>query len=197
MTLWYRAPEILLGASTYSSPADIWSIGCIFGELLSGKPLFPGTSDIDQIHHIFRILGTPTNDIWPSWETLPGARLFSASPSASLNAANRGTHKYNHLRGLFSGCGLSDGAFDLMNRLLLYDPSRRITAFEALSHAWFEEPPFPKDPNLFPTWPSLSTRSKKNHNPSSTTPEMENFKCEKVQKSKKRSSDSPTYEFLL
>ncbi|KGG52239.1 hypothetical protein DI09_19p210 [Mitosporidium daphniae] len=194
VTLWYRAPEILLGAPTYSSPADIWSIGCIFGELLSGRPLFPGTSDIDQINHIFKILGSPTNDIWPSWETLPGARLFSSSVSAASNSNSR-THKYNHLRGLFSSSGLSDNAFDLMNRLLLYDPSKRITAFEALSHPWFEECPLPKDPCLFPTWPSLNIKSKKPH--SSIASETVGAEHQESQKNKKRCSSFSAYDFLL
>ena len=54
VTLWYRAPEILLGSKTYSTPVDVWSIGCIFVEMLNAKPLFPGDSEIDQLFKIFR-----------------------------------------------------------------------------------------------------------------------------------------------
>ncbi|XP_037283903.2 cyclin-dependent kinase 1 [Rhipicephalus microplus] len=61
-TLWYRAPEILMGASRYSTPVDVWSIGCIFFELLTGKTLFRGYSEIDQLFQIFRVLGTPTEE---------------------------------------------------------------------------------------------------------------------------------------
>ncbi|KAH8030978.1 hypothetical protein HPB51_012446 [Rhipicephalus microplus] len=70
VTLWYRAPEILLGASRYSTPVDVWSIECIF-ELLTGKTLFRGDSEIDQLFRIFRVLGTPTTDTWPEVTQLP------------------------------------------------------------------------------------------------------------------------------
>ena len=59
VTLWYRAPEILLGSKTYSTPVDVWSIGCIFAEMLNHKPLFPGDSEIDQLYKIFQVMGTP------------------------------------------------------------------------------------------------------------------------------------------
>ncbi len=65
MTLWYRAPEILLGCKTYATPVDMWSIGCIFVEMATRRPLFPGDSEIDELYKIFRILGTPTEQTWP------------------------------------------------------------------------------------------------------------------------------------
>lgn len=90
VTLWYRAPEILLGSKTYSTPVDVWSIGCIFVEMLNAKPLFPGDSEIDQLFKIFRcgrlprrpprpaahaprrsVLGTPTEQSWPGVSALP------------------------------------------------------------------------------------------------------------------------------
>lgn len=70
VTLWYRAPEILLGAIEYSTPIDIWSIGCIFVELASKNPLFTGDSEIDQLYRIFRVLGTPNETIWPGVTSL-------------------------------------------------------------------------------------------------------------------------------
>lgn len=66
MTLWYRAPEILLGALDYCTPVDIWAVGCIFVEMVTKKPLFTGDSEIDQIYRIFRILGTPNEEVWPN-----------------------------------------------------------------------------------------------------------------------------------
>ena len=63
--MWYRAPEILLGSIEYSTPVDIWSVGCIFAEMVTKNPLFPGDSEIDQLYRIFRILGTPNEDTWP------------------------------------------------------------------------------------------------------------------------------------
>ena len=68
-TLWYRAPELLLGNFKYSSQLDIWSIGCIFYEMVTGFPLFTGTSEIDQLFKIFRLLGTPTD--WKSFNLQP------------------------------------------------------------------------------------------------------------------------------
>lgn len=71
VTLWYRAPEILLGSHHYSTPVDIWSVGCIFAEMISQKPLFPGDSEIDQLFKIFRIMGTPYEDTWRGVTSLP------------------------------------------------------------------------------------------------------------------------------
>lgn len=65
VTLWYRAPEVLLGAQRYSCPVDVWSIGCIFAEIINKRPLFQGDSEIDQLFKIFRTMGTPTNQVWP------------------------------------------------------------------------------------------------------------------------------------
>ncbi|KAI1231657.1 Cyclin-dependent kinase 1, partial [Lamprotornis superbus] len=70
VTLWYRSPEVLLGSARYSTPVDIWSIGTIFAELATKKPLFHGDSEIDQIFRIFRALGTPNNEVWPEVESL-------------------------------------------------------------------------------------------------------------------------------
>jgi len=71
ITLWYRAPEILLGQKVYSTPVDIWSSGAIFAEMARKRPLFIGDSEIDQIFKIFKILGTPDEDIWPGINELP------------------------------------------------------------------------------------------------------------------------------
>ena len=70
VTLWYRAPEILLGATEYSTGIDIWAIGCIFVEMVTKKPLFAGDSDIDQLYRIFRVLGTPNEQNWPGVSNL-------------------------------------------------------------------------------------------------------------------------------
>ncbi|GJQ69397.1 Cdk2 [Trypoxylus dichotomus] len=71
VTLWYRAPELLLGAKMYSTAVDIWSLGCIMAEMITKKALFPGDSEIDQLYKIFRLLGTPGEDIWPGVTALP------------------------------------------------------------------------------------------------------------------------------
>ncbi|KAG9348691.1 hypothetical protein JZ751_029008, partial [Albula glossodonta] len=71
VTLWYRAPEILLGCKYYSTAVDIWSIGCIFAEMVTKRPLFPGDSEIDQLFRIFKKLGTPNEEVWPGVSRLP------------------------------------------------------------------------------------------------------------------------------
>ena len=75
VTLWYRPPEILLGSKQYSTPVDIWSMGCIFAEMAEKTPLFIGDSEIDQIFKIFRIMGTPNEQIWNGINSLPDFKL--------------------------------------------------------------------------------------------------------------------------
>ena len=70
VTLWYRAPELLLGATEYSTPVDLWSVGCIFAEIVSKRALFDGDSDLDQIRKIFSIMGTPNNEVYPGVSSL-------------------------------------------------------------------------------------------------------------------------------
>jgi cyclin-dependent kinase len=71
VTLWYRAPDVLLGSRKYSTPVDVWSCGCIFAEMVTGRPLFPGSDDNDQLRRIVEALGTPTKEIWPGMAELP------------------------------------------------------------------------------------------------------------------------------
>uniref|UniRef100_A0A4W4DXK5 cyclin-dependent kinase n=1 Tax=Electrophorus electricus TaxID=8005 RepID=A0A4W4DXK5_ELEEL len=104
VTLWYRGPELLLGAKEYSTAVDMWSVGCIFGELLTQKPLFPGKSEIDQINKIFKDLGSPSEKIWPGYVELPAVKKMTFTD-----------YPYNNLRKRF-GALLSDQGFDLMNK---------------------------------------------------------------------------------
>lgn len=73
--MWYRAPEILLGARQYACPVDIWSIGCIFAEMVTRRPLFPGDSEIDELFRIFRVCGTPNEELWPGVSQLPDYKV--------------------------------------------------------------------------------------------------------------------------
>lgn len=144
VTLWYRAPELLLGTKQYSTPIDLWSVGCIFGELLTMNALFPGKSEADQINRIFKDLGTPSDRIWPGYSELPLVK--------SLHITQ---YPYNNLKSRFSYT-FTDLGFDLLNRFLTYNPSRRITAEKAKNHGFFSEKPKPVSPNMFPTWPAKS-----------------------------------------
>jgi cell division cycle 2-like protein len=75
VTLWYRCPELLLGAREYNTAVDTWSAGCVMGELLHGEAIFPGQGDVDQLSKIFAMLGAPSEDRWPGWSSLPGASI--------------------------------------------------------------------------------------------------------------------------
>jgi len=148
VTLWYRAPELLLGTKMYSTPIDVWSCGCIFGELLAMEPMFTGKSEIDQLNKIYKDLGSPSEKIWPGYKDLPVVKKTQFAD-----------YPYNHLREKFK-TRLSDAGFALLNKFLTYNPSKRISASDALIHEYFEtEAPAPIDPAMFPTWPAKSENS--------------------------------------
>ncbi|XP_058731824.1 cyclin-dependent kinase G-2-like isoform X3 [Vicia villosa] len=146
--LFLRAPKLLLGARQYSTAIDMWSLGCIMAELLSKEPLFNEKTEFDQLDKIFRILGTPNETIWPGFSKLPGVKV------------NFVKHQYNLLHKKFPATSftgspvLSDSGFDLLNKLLTYDPEKRITADAALNHEWFCEVPLPKSKEFMPTFPA-------------------------------------------
>lgn len=125
VTLWYRAPEVLLGSQKYSTPVDIWSIGCIFAEMVTKRPLFHGDSEIDQLFRIFRTLTTPTESIWPGVSSLPDYK--STFPNWKTNTLSQSV---KHL----DAAGL-----DLLQSMLIYDPAKRIAAKTALEHHYFDD----------------------------------------------------------
>lgn len=128
VTLWYRAPDVLLGSRKYSTPVDIWSIGCIFAEMVNGAPLFTGTTEESQLDIIFRHLGTPTESVYPGISELPEWRLdFRAYPVPET---------LNFLAPNLDGVGL-----ELLQAMLVYDPAKRITAREARQHRYFIDLP--------------------------------------------------------
>jgi len=146
VTLWYRAPELLLGETVYTTAVDLWAIGCIFGELLTNTPILQGQGELDQINKIFHLLGMPTNTTWPRWIHLPvpSSCILKGPPHSTL----RSTFRF-----------VTEKGFDLLQRFLSYNPEKRISAEEALRHAWFREDPLPKHPDLLPSWPSKAIRN--------------------------------------
>jgi len=166
VTLWYRAPELLLGAEGYSPAIDIWSCGCIMAELLYGMPVFPGETEIDQLLRIYKLLGAPNDKIWYA---LPC--IHNLAPSLTICFYERSGYsklpmveklnfpslQYNNLRAKFPD--LQSEGLDLLNRMLTYDPKKRITAQEALSHPFFKAAPLGKVTELMPTFPSVHRSS--------------------------------------
>ncbi|KDN44386.1 Pkinase-domain-containing protein [Tilletiaria anomala UBC 951] len=153
VTLWYRAPELLLGAREYDTAIDMWSVGCIFAELLTKEPLFMAKNETEQIAKIFRLLGQPTEDSWPGFQALPLASSLSVKVGAPPFSTLRQKFAHGQARGA-PVC--SEAGLDLLQRLLTYDPRRRITAEDALRHHWFKESPAPAHPDTFGSFPSVA-----------------------------------------
>ncbi|KAK3673954.1 Cyclin-dependent kinase catalytic subunit [Recurvomyces mirabilis] len=128
VTLWYRAPEILLGGRQYSTGVDMWSVGCIFAEMATRKPLFPGDSEIDEIFKIFRVLGTPTELDWPGVTSFPDFK-------ASFPKWER--KQDENLVSAEGSKVLGEEGLDLLESLLVYDPAGRISAKQAVGHEYF------------------------------------------------------------
>ncbi|KAI8381378.1 kinase-like domain-containing protein [Radiomyces spectabilis] len=129
ITLWYRAPEILLGSRHYSTAVDMWSIGCIFAELMILRPLFPGDSQIDELFHIFRLLGTPSEEEWPGVTALPDYNPgFPVWNAVDLRTKFKTSKHF---------VDLGDHAFDLLKSMITYNPAERIAAKTAEEHDYF------------------------------------------------------------
>ena len=124
VTLWYRAPEVLLGATHYAPAVDMWSVGCIFAELARKQAIFPGDSELQQLLHIFKLLGTPSEDLWPGVSRLRDWHEFPQWRPQDLSK-------------VFPK--LDEAGIDLMKKMFDYDPAQRITAMDALHHSYFDD----------------------------------------------------------
>jgi len=135
VTLWYRAPDVLLGSQSYKTSIDIWSSGCILAEMVSFKPLFAGNNVDEQLNLIFQILGTPAPDFWTYATTqLPNYKgPYAQRVGTGLEAEVP---------------GLDSVAIDLLGQLLQYDPDQRISAAQALSHEFFSTVQLPHHPHV-------------------------------------------------
>eukprot|EP00298_Acanthocystis_sp_HF-20_P008396 c17656_g1_i1.p1 GENE.c17656_g1_i1~~c17656_g1_i1.p1 ORF type:complete len:368 (+),score=132.45 c17656_g1_i1:26-1129(+) len=150
VTIWYRAPELLLNASHYSPAIDLWAVGCIFGELVAAKALFPGTEDkgvpFDQLQKIFTGLGYPVQGrsgvltSLPYWQSVTQKFGNSIPPCSDLK------YPLPHIREQTTEAG-----YNLLLRLLDYNPETRITAEKALAHPFFTESPLPQENVLIDT----------------------------------------------
>ncbi|CAI5495096.1 unnamed protein product [Closterium sp. Naga37s-1] len=139
VTLWYRPPELLLGATTYGVGVDLWSSGCILAELLAGKPIMPGRTEVEQLHKIFKLCGSPSEEYWRR-SKLPHATIFK--PTQPYKRA---------LRDLFKDFPAT--ALNLLDVLLSIEPTDRGSATSALAHEFFTTKPLPCDPASLPQYP--------------------------------------------
>ncbi|TFK74948.1 CMGC/CDK/CDK7 protein kinase [Pluteus cervinus] len=135
ITRWYRPPELFFGSRYYGSAVDIWSVGCIFAELMLRIPYMAAMTDVDQIKVIFTALGTPTEEEWPGHTKLPTYVSVGQFPKPAL-------------RELFTAA--SADSLNLLSKFLTFEPRKRISARDALLHAYFDALPYPTHPSKLP-----------------------------------------------
>ncbi|KAG8919685.1 serine/threonine protein kinase, CMGC, CDC2/CDK sub [Tulasnella sp. 417] len=129
VTRWYRPPELLLGAKVYDGAVDLWGIGCILAEMFERNPIMQGQEDLHQLTLIFQLCGSPDESTWPGWKQLPGAEGYQP------------VHHQRTIGQRFRM--LNNETSDLLIGLLTLDPSRRLTADQALDHVYFWKDPLP------------------------------------------------------
>uniref|UniRef100_A0A7N0UI70 Protein kinase domain-containing protein n=1 Tax=Kalanchoe fedtschenkoi TaxID=63787 RepID=A0A7N0UI70_KALFE len=139
VTLWYRAPELLLGATDYGVGIDLWSAGCILAELLAGKPIMPGRTEVEQLHKIFKLCGSPSDEYWKK-SKLPHASIFK--PQQSYKRCITDTFK-----------DFPASSLPLIETLLSIDPTDRQTATAALRTDFFTTMPHACEPSSLPKYP--------------------------------------------
>lgn len=127
MTRYYRAPEVILKASEYTKAIDVWSVGCIFAELLGKNPLFPGKDYLEQIQRIISIVGTPSLE----------DQKFIVSQSALKYIKSLPKRTKQNWKNLYPST--SDSGLDLLDKMLTFNPDKRYSVEQCLSHPFFEE----------------------------------------------------------
>ncbi|SPO24164.1 related to cyclin dependent kinase C [Ustilago trichophora] len=157
VTRWYRPPELLAGEKKYGPPIDMWGIGCILAEMVMGKPLFKGTSEINQLELIAQLCGSPNETSFPGWSSLPGVKDADPTGRPDPHPEIPGQHEFGaytrkvkeRFRTLYDA---GPHCADLIDKLLVLDPKKRLTAQQALEHEWFWTKPFPADPASLPKY---------------------------------------------
>ncbi|KAI3726132.1 hypothetical protein L1987_65929 [Smallanthus sonchifolius] len=139
VTLWYRPPELLLGCTNYGTYVDLWSVGCVFAELCFGRPILKGQTEVEQLHKILKLCGTPPDGYWNKSQ-LPLATMFK--PHHAYQSSLRETCKQ-----------LPETAVDLIQTLLSVEPCKRGTATSALKSEYFHTKPYACDPASLPKYP--------------------------------------------
>jgi cell division cycle 2-like protein len=153
ITLWYRPPELIIGQKRYTESVDMWSVGCVFGEMLLRKPLFEGKSELHQLTVIFELTGVPTEDSWPGYyELLAKKKQFNFKLSLP------------RWRIVFTDEEkLSDMGLELLRGLLTCWPERRLSAEAAGEDPYFWERPYALDPAMMPTFTDTNSTGRERH----------------------------------
>jgi len=125
VTLWYRPPDVLLGSTEYSTPIDMWGVGCIFYEMASGRPLFPGSTVEDELHLIFKVLGTPTEDNWPGISRSEELASYKFPHYAAESLVARAPR-------------LDPDGINMLNSFLCFEARKRVSAREAMKNPYFQ-----------------------------------------------------------
>ncbi|KAL1566347.1 Protein IMPAIRED IN BABA-INDUCED STERILITY 1 [Salvia divinorum] len=149
VTLWYRPPELLLGSTDYEASVDLWSVGCLLAELLTGRPVLQGRTEVEQLHKIFKLCGSPPDDYWKK-SKLPHATLFK--PQHPYKSSMWETFK-----------DLPESAVSLVETLLSVEPHKRGTATSALASEYFKTKPYACDPSSVPKYPPSKEIDNKHH----------------------------------
>jgi len=149
VTLWYRPPELLMGSTNYGVTVDLWSVGCVFAELLIGKPILKGRTEVEQLHKIFKLCGSPPEEFWKK-SKLPHAAMFKP------------LHNYESSIG--EKCkDFPKTAVNLIETLLSLEPQKRGTASSALMSEYFNTEPYACDPSSLPKYSPSKEIDIKNH----------------------------------
>ncbi|KAL0457312.1 UNVERIFIED_CONTAM: putative serine/threonine-protein kinase [Sesamum latifolium] len=139
VTLWYRPPELLLGATDYGVGVDLWSAGCILAELFAGKPIMTGRTEVEQLHRIFKLCGSPSEEYWKK-SKLPHATIFKPQQAYKRRIAE-------------AFKDFPPSSLPLIETLLAIDPAERQTATAALTSEFFRTKPYACDPSSLPKYP--------------------------------------------
>ncbi|KAG2270711.1 hypothetical protein Bca52824_065266 [Brassica carinata] len=183
VTLWYRAPELLLGSTDYGPGIDLWSVGCILAELFVGKPIMPGRTEVEQMHKIFKLCGSPSEDFW---ETTKFPQATSYRPQ----------HPYKRVL-LETFKNLPSSSLALLDRLLSVEPEKRCSASSTLLSEFFTTEPLPCHISSLPKYPPSKELDAKKRNDEAKRKKAEAVKWRGHESARRGGRDSKvTPEFM-
>ncbi|XP_045811355.1 protein IMPAIRED IN BABA-INDUCED STERILITY 1-like [Trifolium pratense] len=177
VTLWYRPPELLMGATNYGVSVDLWSVGCVFAELFLGKPILKGRTEVEQLHKIFKLCGSPPDEFWKK-NKLPHSTMFK--PQANYESS------------LKERCAdFPESAVSLLETLLSIDHTKRGTASSALISEYFNTKPYACNPSSLPKYPPSKEMDAKSLDETTTTSRKKTDKSREAATSRRQQRRGP------